>query len=438
MTKATSRPHDQIVHPLPARTGNVNAEPKVNDPYKLPPLSFDRSPLAPLELIPRPRASLSRMTSLDNVITYREERAEWKRASSVLQQGFSNAGRGPARNDDHMIRSIDEPRHSVTADEKSVISASITDTPPSPKQQSKFRHFAGEVGFCFTIAMTQFLAEYLISGFAVELPRIFNNRIYIGTSALDLFWPASLLSLILSAMLLIFARLSDMYGGYPCFMFGLVWLTIWTLTPGFCDSLIMVDVSRAMQGLAIAAFSPATFALIGSFYTDGPRKNIVLGLYSGCAPLGFFAGFLTAGALPEGKYQWYFWIASALSAVTAVTAFLTVPHDKTDRKTLGLKMDWLGAFLITSGLILVAYALAVVPYGTGFSTHKNAFSYPNVYGPFCSGVACLVLAVWVEGWLATCPLLPLDFFRPRSVTAFCLAGLCFYASYGVWLYNSSE
>ncbi|KAK5121400.1 hypothetical protein LTR85_005232 [Meristemomyces frigidus] len=438
MAKATAQAYNANVSSPETRLASSELKPETNDPYNLPPLSSDRSPLTSLRLSPRPRASIGRLSSLDNIISYREEKAQWKRASSVLQQRLSDVALGTADDDEHSTRPVDDPRLSATVDEKLDILASDIDTPPSPTKQSNFRHFVGEVGFCFTIAMTQFLAEYLISGFAVELPRIFDNRIYIGTGSLGLFWPASLLSLILSATLLIFARLSDMYGGYPCFMFGLVWLTIWTLIPGFCNSLIMVDVARAMQGLAIAAFSPATFALIGSFYTDGPRKNIVLGLYSGCAPLGFFAGFLTAGALPKGKYEWYFWIASALSAITAVTAFLTVPHDQTERKKLGLKMDWLGSCWITAGQILVAYALAVEPYGNIYDPKRSGFSYPNVYGPFCAGIVCLVVAIWVEGWLATCPLLPFDFFRPRSVKAFCIAGLCFYASYGVWLYNSTD
>lgn len=163
-----------------------------------------------------------------------------------------------------------------------------------------------------------------------------------------------------------------------------------------------------------------------------------MGLYSGCAPLGFFAGFLVAGALPTNKPEWYFWIAAALAGTTFITAFLSVPSDRTDRRKLGLKMDWIGSFLIMSGLILVSYALAVEPFANQFDREKNGFAFPIVSGPFATGIACLVVAFWYEGWCATCPLLPFDFFKPRSVKSFSLACLCFYASYGVWLYNSAQ
>jgi hypothetical protein len=61
-----------------------------------------------------------------------------------------------------------------------------------------------------------------------------------------------------------------------------------------------------------------------------------------------------------------------------------------------------------------------------------------VYAPLSSGAACLAVAFWVEGWYASCPLLPFEFFKPQGVKAFSVACLFFYGSFGVWLYNSAE
>lgn len=425
-----------------------------SDPWALPALqqpSLSRSSSQrSTNMRPKPKASFTRLQSLDSLITYREDKAEWKRESLYLQSALSEPEELGREGEKSQI-SLEPHGLPGCMSEKSLPSQVRSSTPSdigsdevlqseSPQEvgrapdeaqpKNKFRGFAAELGFCFTIAMTQFLAEYLISGFAIELPRIIE-RMGVANSPMGTFWPASLLSLILSATLLIFARISDMYGGYMPFMFGVTWLSIWSLIAGFANIVVLLDVARAMQGLAIAAFIPSTFAMIGSIYPDGPRKNTVLGLYAGCAPLGFFAGFLTAGALPEHAPGWYFWIAAALSFITAITAYLTVPHDRTDRQVLDLKMDWTGAFLITGGLILVAYALAVEPYADGWSSSI-------VLGPLISGIGCLCIAFWVEGWVAICPLLPFDFFKPKSTKAFSVACLCFYASYGVWLYESAQ
>jgi len=409
------------------------------DPWALPPLP--QSLLTPQSLpVRRPTSTFKRYSSLDHLLEYREERQSLKRASYLATSRLPSSAASEADGDGDLPRTSNESiRPTMKLMEKGATGEGAMDREPE-QPKSKFRHFIGEIGFCFTIAMTQFLMEYLISGFALVLPGLVSTEAA-GSGSTGVFWPAILLSLVLSATLLIFARISDMYGGYYPIMFGLIWLTAWTLVPGFFPSGVMLDVSRAMQGLAIAAFSPSTFALIGELYPEnGPRKNLVLGLYGACAPLGFYAGFLAGGALPSADSRWYFFIATALSFITAVTAWLCVPAEKTNRKQFGLKMDWQGAFLITGGLILVAYALAVEPYAHSGTTGSfgSGFASPMVYAPLASGIFCLAVAVWVEGKHSNCPLLPFDFFAPQGMTPFSIACLFFYASFGVWLYTSAD
>jgi MFS family permease len=390
-----------------------------NVPSRLPalPRSTPRTPrLTYVSSSHPPKLTLKRLSSLDWFMSYQEEKKLAALASSDVRE---------------FPRKIAE-KSSIAVERE------LDPMPESPSEQNKFRHFAAEVGFCFTVAMTQLLTEYLIAGFAIVLPNIYQVDSSEGAGTTGHFWPAALLSLILSAFLLTFARVSDMYGGYFPFMFGLIWLAIWTLIPGFVSSSLLLNVSRANQGLAIAAFTPSTFSLVGSIYPEGPRRNLVLGLYGACAPLGFFAGLLAGGALPADESRWYFWIASALAFVTTITAYLSVPQDRTDRKRLNLKMDWLGTYMITSGLLLVTYALSVQPYANVDDPTRNGFEFPIVYAPLSSGVVCLAVAFWVEGWFASCPLLPFEFFRPQGVKPFSIACLFFYGSFGVWLYNSAE
>lgn len=415
-----------------------------DDPWTLPPLprSMPQTPkLTHTAPTRAPSLTFRRLSSLDQLITYREDRESWKRES------YASAQQLPLPTVATWEPKTPAPSTTVSEtacshlDTEKTPDTGVTEcqcAPDVPVRSSKFRHVAAEVGFCFSIAMTQLLAEYLISGFAVVLPNFFDENASTGAGMTGMFWPAALLTLILSSFLLIFARISDMYGGYGPFMFGLIWLAIWTLIPGFVSSSLMLNISRAMQGLSIAAYTPSTFSMVGSIYPEGPRRNIVLGLYGACAPLGLYTGFLTGGALPAVESRWYFWIASVLAFITAITAYLSVPHDRTDRKGLNLKMDWLGAFLITGGLILVTYALSVQPYANVNHPEINGFAFRIVWAPLTSGTLCLAVAFWVEGWYASCPMLPFEFFKPRGVKALCFACLFFYGSFGVWLYISAE
>lgn len=246
------------------------------------------------------------------------------------------------------------------------------------------------------------------------------------------FWPASILSLILCSTILTFARVSDMYGGYPVFMTAVLWLFIWTLIAGFAtQSLILLNVCRAMQGLAIAAYTPSTFALFGAIYPAGPRRNLALGIYGAMAPLGFFAGICISAALPEDQWPWYFFIAAILAFLSLVAAYLSTPSDRADRFSLDLSMDWAGAVTITSGLILVAYALA------SSASSTTSWTTLPILLPFILGMVCLVAAVIIETRFAASPLLPLDFFTPKSVSPFAVACLFFYGCFGTWLFTST-
>ena len=320
-----------------------------------------------------------------------------------------------------------------------VLSTETSDEPDHKafQQAYRFNSIWSEVGFCFALCMTQFLAEYLISGFALQLPLLSQRNPDFANQDTSVLWPASLLSLVMSAMLLIFARLSDMFGGYWFFLFGLAWLTIWTLIPGCTTSITVLNCARAMQGLALAAFMPSTFAIMGRLYVPGRRKTVIISIYSGWAPLGFFGGFIVAGALGSRFSDYYFFIGAILSALTGFVAWMTIPKSLTAVRNHNIKMDWIGSFFMVSGLLLLCYALAAEPYANEHSD-TDGFATAIVLGPLVSGVACLVAASIVEWKLAKSPLVPLSFFKSWSVVCLSLACMCFYACFGVWLYYTVD
>lgn len=135
-----------------------------------------------------------------------------------------------------------------------------------------------------------------MSGFTVVIPTLIDD---LNISSASSTWPASAFSLTVASFLLIFGRAADIFGGYPVFVAGLVWLTIWSLIAGFSTDEIMLDFCRALQGLGPAAFLPSSIMILGSIYRPGPRKNIVFSIYGACAPLGFFIGIFFAGLTAE-------------------------------------------------------------------------------------------------------------------------------------------
>lgn len=140
-----------------------------------------------------------------------------------------------------------------------------------------------ELGFVFSVIMSQIVTEFFVSGFNVILPILIRELEIPQSSSV---WPATAFSLVIASTLLVFGRLGDMYGGYPVYIAGLTWLLVWSIVCGFATSPIMLDICRALQGLGAAAYLPTGVMLMGSAYRPGPRKNVVFALYGTSAVLG--------------------------------------------------------------------------------------------------------------------------------------------------------
>lgn len=223
-----------------------------------------------------------------------------------------------------------------------------------------------------------------------------------------------------------------MYGGYVVYIAGVLWLTIWSVIAGFSQNELMMDFCRALQGLGPAAYLPSGMMLLGTVYRPGPRKNLVFSMYGASAPLGFFMGIFFAGITAEyATWRVYFWIGAGLSASTAIVAYFSIPSDLQERKNLGVKMDWPGTALISSGLILVVFAI------TDSSHAPMGWKTPYIYSLLILGVLHLALATYVEGWVAEAPLLPPDMFAVKYMKSLIAAMFFSFGSLGVFILYST-
>ena len=224
-------------------------------------------------------------------------------------------------------------------------------------------------------------------------------------------------------------RLADMYGGKFMFVLGMIWLTIWSLIGGFSTNEIMLDFCRALQGLGPAAFLPSGLSLLGGFYRPGPRKNVAFCVYGACAAGGFFIGILFAGTAAQAKgtdWRLFFWVGTALTFITAVSAYFFIPTPFVTRNK-DVSMDWLGAGLISSGLILFTFAI------TDSAHAPRGWKTPYIYVLFIIGSLILLLAGYVECNVAKDPLLPSSLFKVKYMPALTVALLLTYGSLGIFL-----
>ncbi|KAK5100510.1 hypothetical protein LTS08_005261 [Lithohypha guttulata] len=291
-----------------------------------------------------------------------------------------------------------------------------------------FKSAWSEVVFVATVAMSQILTEFFVSGFNILLPTV-TNELHIPTSSSV--WPATAFSLSIASTLLIFGRLGDQYGAYIVYTSGLAWLLLWSLVAGFSQNALMLIFCRALQGLGPAAFLPTGVQLIGSSYRPGPRKNIVFSIYGSAAVGGFFLGIFCAGMIAQfTQFGWYFWVGAILTALTLALAIFAVPNDREKAKEYHNEMDWVGAGLILSGVVLLVFSLTD-------SAHRG-WQTPHIPTLFSVSVVLLLIAFYYEGWVAKSPLLPSDIFTVPPATPLYLSIFVLYGTVGMYLLYGTQ
>ena len=297
-----------------------------------------------------------------------------------------------------------------------------------------FRSLPHELGFCFALLGSMFVAEYMISGFNILLPSL-SISLAIPPNAQT--WPSSVFSLVTGAFLLPFGRLADMFGGYIVFNLGLAWFLIWSIIAGFSQNYIMLIVCRALQGFGPAAFLPSGIMLLGSTYRPGPRKNLVFSLYGAFAPVGFFTGIFFAGVAAQFiTWGWFFWIGSIILGIVALASYFCIPNPRKQnqevKKEIGcISMDWWGTATVVPGLVLVVFAL------TDGSHAPDGWATPYIPITFILGFIFLGAFVYIEGWVAEQPLLPGSMFSVKGMKPLALALFFQYGTFGIFIFYAS-
>ncbi|GAA96154.1 uncharacterized protein L969DRAFT_91610 [Mixia osmundae IAM 14324] len=175
-------------------------------------------------------------------------------------------------------------------------------------------------------------------------------------------WVVTCYSLTFSCFLLLFGRLADLYGPRLVFVLGSIMFAVWSLACGFAQTYIQLFFFRAFQGIGAAATVPAGLAILGRTFKPGPGKSAAFATFSCGAPVGASLGLVFGGVLTTyTKPTWRTWlyVGGALSFAVAGFAPFVIPSDKLlVVRTKDRSVDWLGAWLATSGLVLLTFSLA--------------------------------------------------------------------------------
>ncbi len=252
------------------------------------------------------------------------------------------------------------------------------------------------------IVTAQFMVILDIAIVNVALPSI-KSDLHFSTTSLQ--WVISAYAIFFGGVLLLGGRLADLLGRRRLFIVGLLVFAASSLLCGLAWSAPSLITFRAVQGLGGALMAPAALSLLVTTFAEGRERNLALGIYGAASGSGAAAGVLLGGVITSYVgWSWIFFINVPVGVTAALLAPVLLRESRAD---LGHRhFDLAGAFTITSGLMLLVYALT--------RATSDGWGATSTLGLLVASLV-LVAAFIVIEVRASSPLLPLRIFRLRTL-----------------------
>lgn len=228
----------------------------------------------------------------------------------------------------------------------------------------------------------------------VALPTIAQD---FNASAASSIWIINAYQMAIVISLLPLASLGEIYGYRRVYLWGIALFTVASLGCVTAQSLTVLTVSRAIQGLGAAGLMSVNGAVL-RYTVPKDRFGTAIGInamvVAGASTIGpAFAGI----ALSLVPWQWLFAINLPLGVLTLALGWRSLPQSDLSPQ----RFDW-----ISAGLSAVALGLVI----TVIDSLGHDLGWPWIVAQALACVAAFVLLVRRERRMAR-PLLPLDLLR---------------------------
>lgn len=255
---------------------------------------------------------------------------------------------------------------------------------------------------------TAFILPFLIAAVNVALPTIGRE---FQMEAVILSWVSTIYFLAVAVVQVPFGRLSDIFGRKRLFVVGLIIATGSSFLGAFADSVPLLMISRALQGMGAGMTFNNSVAILSSVF-PGNERGRALGISMAGTYGGLSLGPLIGGFMTE-HFGWpsIFMLSGGLGILLILLVFLALKGEW--REAQGEKFDLAGSIVYSISIALFMYGFSILP---------------SVLGIILFGVGVVGLFFFVR-WELRVPSPVFDFSLFRHNRVFVLSNLAALITY---------
>ncbi len=217
-------------------------------------------------------------------------------------------------------------------------------------------------------------------------------------------WVFSSYLLMSTVTVLLYGKLSDIFGRKPALTLGMSLFLIGSILCGFAESMEWLIVFRFIQGLGAGAVMPIASTIVGDIYSKEERAKIQ-GYLSSVWGISAVMGPAIGGLLVETiGWQYVFWINVPLGVLSLAVLWIFL-KENVEKNTSPI--DYKGAVLLSAGLTILLYLLV-----------EGGISIPWLSPTALSmlAVSVLIIILFVRHELtAPDPMMPFSIWRNRAI-----------------------
>lgn len=277
---------------------------------------------------------------------------------------------------------------------------------------------------CFALFMA--MLDNLVVNIA--LPTISRD---LDARATQLQWVISAYTLVFASLQITSGGLGDRFGRKRWFMIGLAIFTSVSAIAAFSNSMDMLIVMRALQGLGAALIMPLSLSLISNAFPPEERGRAI-GIWSAVSVSSIALGPVIGGAIVEYfSWGWIFLINVPIGILALLVTQAVVRESRDESGTVATDVP--GTILITAGIASLTWAL--------IQAGERGWTDSWIIAAFVAAAIILPVFVWVE-MRTERPMIPMSFFRSRTfvganVDSFMIAFLITGVSFFLTLYQQN-